>query len=144
MNGVVATRAGWVGGDEVVEVTFDPLLLSRADLEKSAFAGCARKKFVTGTPVRAAEDQKYYLSQSPLRAVPMTSAQAARIHASLQGKDAQRWLSPRQREAALLIQGLTDHPWESLVGVPLDTAWTRLRAQYVAALARQSAQPTGG
>lgn len=130
MDGVVATRAGWIGGSEVVEVRFDPKVLPRAELERRGREGCAERAFPSDSQIRTAEDQKYYLGKSALRSVPMTPAQAARIHAALaQGADAERWLSPRQRAAAAMVRAAPDADWPDAIGVPLAEAWEKLRAR---------------
>jgi hypothetical protein len=136
---VVATRAGWVDQTEVVEVTFDPKVLARADLERRALAGCATRIFAAGTSIRAADDQKYYLKQRDFRFVPMSAAQAARVHASVSTGSAEGWLSPRQRDALRLIRAAPKAPWPDLVGVPLAEAWVRFRTVAGAALPEPAA-----
>jgi len=133
---VVATRAGWAGQTEVVEVTFDPKVLARADLERRALAGCATRTFPAGTPVRAANDQKYYLKQSDFRFVPMSPTQAARVHASVGDGSAEGWLSPRQLSALRLARAAPKQPWPDLVGTPLAEAWVRFRTVAGAAAAK--------
>ena len=49
-------------------------------------------------------DRKFHLQRSPLRYLPLTPAQAARINSDLAaGRDPRRWLSPRQIELAARI-----------------------------------------
>ncbi|NOT34652.1 MAG: hypothetical protein HOP12_10855 [Candidatus Eisenbacteria bacterium] len=123
LDGVVATEAVWLDGKEAVEVTFDSTRLSFAALTRAAVAQQAASHVfarddrqladahaVVGTHgVRTNErgrpapeaDRKFYLSRSPLRALPLSPLQATRINAALhEGSDALRWLSPRQRERA--------------------------------------------
>lgn len=122
-----------------MEVSFDPKVISRADLEKRGLAGCATETFASGSAIRLVEDQKYYLRQTPLRFIPMSAAQAARVHASAQAGDAERWLSPRQMAAAEIVRAAPDAQWEDLVGVPPADAWTRFRARAAELAAAQSA-----
>ena len=137
---MLATTAGWVGEVEVVEVEFDPRAVSyemllahaidrdcavrvftRSDEHQAlASAAVAERAVRTEDPIRVVEDQKYYLSRTPLRYVPMTATQATRINADV--KDAERWLSPRQwalRNAA----NLDRRGRPVLIDVPLTEAW---------------------
>ncbi len=125
--GVVSTRAGWVGGREVVEVEYDPARLDdRALLAAIRRKGCAdrihphdarqaelaREIFDQVAPVLArparsarASDQKFHLRRSPLRNVALTERQQTRVNAAIaQRRSLAPWLSPRQR-AALSVAG---------------------------------------
>lgn len=107
--GVVATRAGWRGGREVVVVDFDETKLSEATLAKHAEdRGCGQ--YVAGSVrVRDASDgdQKYHLQRSRWRYLPLTPSQASRVNAALsRGQSPERWLSPRQRALSLRIAGV--------------------------------------
>ncbi len=123
LPGVVGTRAGWLGGREVVEVRFDPKRTSRERLWRAARrGGCARSVFVPDAgqeraaaavlgadAVRRApgamrsaraSDQQRHLRASPLAALDLTPLQRTRVNAALaSGDDPARWLSPRQRAA---------------------------------------------
>jgi len=123
LEGVVATRAGFLDGEESVELSFDPRVISYPELVKRAAAlKCATRVFarseaqlgaarrlVGGRAVRSDEtaraarrsDQEFYLGRSTLRFLPLTPLQATRVNASLgSGGDPARWLSPRQRTLA--------------------------------------------
>ena len=126
IDGVLHTRAGWLEGKEVVEVAFDPSKISYAELiaraqrlecastvyaRDDAQLATARAK-VAERAVRSdeaakdaeASDQKHALRASPLRSVPMTAAQAAKVNAALAaGQDPMPWLAPSQREAAARV-----------------------------------------
>lgn len=122
IEGVVGTRAGWLGGHEVVQVRYRPGELAWPTLVRRAEAGgCAVRVFVPdgedsdqrlaqarevvgdrasrapGQPRAAkASDQTYYLGRSPLAALELTPLQATRVNADLHsGGDWKRWLSPR-------------------------------------------------
>ena len=119
LEGVVATRAAWVGKLEVVEVAFRPAVLSYSALLDHAIASqCDQAVFATGDEqlalargrvgerarrlegeprVAKDSDQLYYLLQSPLRFLPLTPAQARQVNGALgtQG-DPAAYLSPRQ------------------------------------------------
>jgi thioredoxin family protein len=126
IDGVLATRTGYLDGHEVVEVTFDSAKVSMAELTKKASAiGCATNvyatsdaqldaaKAVAGERARKASgsardaartDRKVYLNRSPLRFLPLTPMQASRINSALRfGRDASELLGPRERALASQI-----------------------------------------
>jgi len=119
LPGVRSTRVGWLDGREVVDVRFDPALLSGTDVLRAAReSGCADRVWVAGReelerardllgeraqplrdePSRAqASDEKYYLGNSPLRFLPLTPLQVTRLNSVLgRGGDSGSVLSPRQ------------------------------------------------
>ncbi len=123
LDGVLATRAGWLEGNEVVEVVFDPAVLGYETLLSSARQmGCAKKVYThdleqlraatklvgddakpPGSPARSARasDQKFALQRNELRYLPLTPMQATKVNAELRrsaGRDPSRQLSPRQRK----------------------------------------------
>jgi len=127
LDGVITTRAGWVGKLEVVEVVFDASRIGYGALLKKAMEmECASKVFVhansqkevvlalapgLSAPIdgRAKDakpsDDKYRLKKSPLRFLPLTPMQATKINAALgSGQAAHRWLSPAQKGLAKKIE----------------------------------------
>lgn len=101
IDGVVATRPGFVDGREVVEVTFDSARTGAERLEAAASAACAVEPAPEGE-FRAAgpEDQKRHLRASRYAALELSEAQQCRVNAALaKGEDPLRWLSPRQHAA---------------------------------------------
>ncbi len=126
LDGVLSTRSGWRDGLEVVQVTFSPSRISYKKLLESAQSlDCASKVFahtdeqldiaraaVGDQAARAsgamrdakASDQKYYLSHSLYRHLPLTPTQATKINAVVkQQKSPEKLLSPRQRQMMELI-----------------------------------------
>ena len=120
LPGVLASRTGSLGGSEVVEVLFDPSVISYRELVREVHRrGCANSVFArTGAQRSTAEevfgdavtpndgllseagpnDQKYYLQRSRLRHLLLTPRQALRANAALAaGLDPGPHLSPRQR-----------------------------------------------
>ena len=146
--GVLATKSGWIERDEVVELVFDPrvtsyeVLLERALREECATAlfprnadqrrvarrlAPSRIRQVAEPTVRE-QESKYYLSQTPLRAVPLTGAQAARINALVdRPEEARKLLSPAQRAFADLLATRPPAELTTAIGVDLLTAWKRLK-----------------
>lgn len=140
LDGVVATRVGYLDGNEALEVLYLPdvisyeTLVDRAagmNVASIAFAAdehqlaAARRRLgerARRTDDRARDagdtDRKYHLQRSPLRWLPLTPAQAARINADLAaGHDGRRWLSPRQIELAGRIEAETQRNSRALTGL---------------------------
>ncbi len=144
LKGLVATRVGFLDGGEVVEVRYDPTTLSlktlletvrsrevaeRVYCEDMASLKMARGVFgedakrVKPSAFRAsAKDLKHGLLASPLRFLPMTPLQAARLNAHPELADGPSILSPAQRA---LLAKLKAHPKgrTSMIGRPFLDAW---------------------
>ncbi|MGI9014346.1 MAG: VPGUxxT family thioredoxin-like (seleno)protein, type 2 [Phycisphaerales bacterium] len=128
VDGVLATRAAWQDGLEVVEVTFDVETLSFTELAKHGqevqcasrifaqddeqdeaarqLAGDAVVRSGSASAMRPAQDsdQKYHLKRTALRYLPLTPMQAARVNAALLSRaDVKQYLSPHQWELAAAI-----------------------------------------
>jgi len=155
IDGVVATKSGWLARREVVVVEFDPQVLDYGDLvRKAEKVNCIAPVFTrddeqhatavrrvgakavrNDDPVRTDEDTKYYLKRSALRFVPMTGLQASRINGHLgvtrgdKGlESAIALLSPRQRA---LFSCIREHPeagWKSAIGRDPVEAWREAEA----------------
>jgi len=144
LDGVVGTMPGFLDGLEVVEVEFDPSrlpydkLLSEAKSMKCASKVFARsdaqlsaaKKSVGDATVRSDEEfrpdkePKYYLLQTPLRHVPMTPLQAARVNAALgRHESADPFLSPRQLALLAAIKSQPKTKWPLAIGQNITAAW---------------------
>lgn len=92
---VLTTEAGWVDGEEVVRVQFDPEEVERAALDAYArdqgFAVSRAKGFGVD------EAPQYYLSRSKWRFLPLSPAQRTRINLALPYRgDVHHVLSPSQ------------------------------------------------
>jgi hypothetical protein len=137
MSGVVATEAGFMGGQEVVRVEFDPTEISLGDfLKKSKESGCASTVFceksaekmtaektvgansvAEKTNFRPDREPKYYLSQTNWRFVPMTEMQAARANSLIgQNQSPISVFSPRQVELESFISKNLKKKWKNRVG----------------------------
>jgi len=96
VKGVLNTEAGFENGHEVVKVSFDPTLVTKAELDAHAEKGkCDNSQ---GQEFRLSKKNTfYYLRNSAYRYVPMTLLQRTRINALLGNrKDARHLLSPTQ------------------------------------------------
>lgn len=120
---MIKTRQSWIGKEEVVEVWFDPKRIGFAQLlEHGRTRECARnvwwrheshaeiarralgdKAAPAPKQMRLDKEQKYYLLQTPLAALPLSEAQACRVNASLADERFFRYLSPRQAKAAATL-----------------------------------------
>jgi len=137
LDGVLATRSGMMGEDEVVEVVYDPAVLGFETLVESARKmDCASAVYAhtagdlalardlvgdlaKPAPERArmvADDQvKYALKRTPMARLPLTPLQAARINADIRlGPDPRRWLSPRQLKLLDAVKQLLEEDPDAL------------------------------
>lgn len=121
IEGVVTARAAWKDRLEVVELSFDPEVVSYADLVRMADGmDCATAVFAhdaeqlaaarervgdraqplgdTSTPIANTDAHQFrHLRATPMFHLPLTDAQANKVNASLQAdRDPRLWLSPRQ------------------------------------------------
>ncbi|MEM8884964.1 MAG: thioredoxin family (seleno)protein, partial [Planctomycetota bacterium] len=76
--------------------------------------------------VRGVKDNKYQLSRTHYRYVPLTPIQATRINANV--RDGARWLSPRQKAYLDLVRADPKAGWPDLLGVELRAAWAKAEA----------------
>lgn len=75
---VVTTEAGWIDGEEVVRVDFDPRVASRSELD-----GYARTEGfgpLEGSLFRSDDEPQFYLRKHAARHLPLTPAQRTRIN----------------------------------------------------------------
>ena len=147
LNGVTATKPGFMGGREVVQVNYNPSVISFDDLaEKAKDARCnshvytndsnektiAKKVVGEGSissesKFRLDKDVKYYLSRTHYKFVPMTEMQAAKVNSQIgRGKSFENYLSPRQIALADKIKTNPKTEWESAVNVDFVKAWNKL------------------
>jgi hypothetical protein len=133
--GVIATRAGFIGGSEVVEVRYDSRVVSyRSLLGRAARLRCADRAFplnpeqravaeevlgsnrvMTAVRFRADGNTKYYLSKTEYRYLPMTDSQKRLANIALyEGREPLDVLSPRQRRALRYIRSHPDRAWSDL------------------------------
>lgn len=131
------TRSGWLDRLEVVEVRFDPTVVSYEQLLTTAIredcatrvyahtaAQLAHAKAAVGdravmlaTPATDAQpsDQLFALGRSPHRFLPLTPMQATKVNADLRlDRDAERWLSPRQRDLLRRIERALERDADAL------------------------------
>ena len=147
IEGVYSTMPGFLHELEVVELQFDPEVVGYDKLVGQAKATeCASKVFARTGPqretaaalvgsgvvrtdeaIRPDKQPKYYLSNTQMKYVPMTSLQACRINSALGNKaDPRRLLSPRQITLLRMTEQHPKAPWPVAVeAVDLVVAWKR-------------------
>lgn len=147
IKGVISTKPGFMGGYEVVELEFNPEIVSFEDLVKKGKLNnvashiftvnsgqSAVAKDIVGegsvsprSSFRADSKPKYYLSGTLYRYVPMTNLQIARVNASLGSlRSPDSFLSPRQLELYKYIENHQELNWpNSLRSSDFNTAWNK-------------------
>ena len=152
MDGVVATLPGFLDGREVVDVTFDPKVLSYDDLVmRAARADCVKPIFTRNDEqkrallkfgglendaraehnedeIRPDKEPKYYLSRTNLRFVPMTPLQAARVNATVRAGDPAGYLAPSQIDLLRRIEAAPEAGWKSMIGVDFLEGFYKVKA----------------
>lgn len=144
IDGVLSTLPGFLERGEVVEVEFDPGVISFEKLVKKAKeAGCAVRVFtrtdgqhriaekIAGSSavrsngkVKPDKEPKYYLLQTKLRFVPMTGLQAARVNGRINEGDHEQFLSPRQLDLLKTIEAHPEAGWKNAIGRDPAAAWS--------------------
>jgi hypothetical protein len=147
IKGVISTKPGFMVGHEVVELEFNPEIISFEDLVKKGRLNnvashiftvnsgqSAVAKDIVGegsvsprSSFRADSRPKYYLSGTLYRYVPMTNLQIARVNASLGSlRSPDSFLSPRQLELYKYIENHQELNWpNSLRSSDFNTAWNK-------------------
>ena len=92
---VITTDAGWVDGEEVVRVRFDPRTASRRDLDD--YARDEGFAVTDGGSFELDREPQFYLRKSPARHLPLTAAQRTQVNLALPYRGPLRdLLSPQQ------------------------------------------------
>ena len=147
IKGVISTKTGFLERHEVVEVTFDPTTIPYKKLAQTARKNQISSRFFTRNKnqqkiakkitdgistlstqaIKPDSQPKYYLSHTPLKYVPMTLLQGARINSAAAYKqDTNQFLSPRQIELLEIIIQNPDVEWIDLINTEdLTSIWER-------------------
>lgn len=128
---VITTDAGWVDGEEAVQVQFDPQAVTLADLNAYAraegFAPAERGSFSLD------REPQFYLRKNPVRHLPLTAAQRTQINLAVPYRTPITDLLSPQQSAWLadpLLQRVSDG---ETYGRDIRHSWSTLRAQLGAA-----------
>ena len=140
LDGVVETRSVWTGPKEAVLVRYHEDVIGRDALIRAARKlDCAQEVLEENAVDRVAKDsdQLYYLRKTPLRWLPLTPAQAARVNGALAARaDAAPWLTQHQRELLEAIVTLGEASDTTLNGLERPRELAAL-AEYTATLERR-------
>jgi hypothetical protein len=99
VDGVMASRTGTIGKDEVVELKFDPKVVDAAALaQRATRMTCFRGVPSTQATLTEDPEQQHTLANHPeFAGVPMTPLQRTKVNAALwDHQDISRFLSPKQ------------------------------------------------
>ena len=93
---VIETDAGWIGGEEVVRIGFDPGATNIQALDD--FAAAEGFQRIAARSFRLDSEPQFYLRKSRFRYLPLSPAQRTAINLALPyGRDAEELLGPQQR-----------------------------------------------
>jgi len=145
IEGVISTNPGFMKGYEVVDVEYDPNVISYNELLEYAkgenvanhvFVKHEAQKNVAGKVVgessvsdlsnfRPDSDPKHYLSQTTYKYVPMTALQSSRVNAAIgSGRSPDDFLSPQQLDLLKFIKNHPEMKWQSSVNaLDFPQAW---------------------
>ena len=156
MDGVIETRSGFLGGGEIVEVSFDPRRLPYGELlqyaadndctskvftrsdehQKIASAAIGKRSQRSDEAIRVDKDPKFYLGKTALAYLPMSELQANRVNATINGGDWSQWLSPRQIERVAAIEKRLKRPKLPQPPVAIGVDMVKAQAALDAALSK--------
>jgi Fe-S cluster assembly scaffold protein SufB len=152
MDGVTKTRAGWLRGREVVEVTYDPATLPFEELLGQGLrAGVVNQVFTrtdaqqahaklrvagsavrTDEAIRLDEQPKYHLSGTLWRHLPLTDLQSARLNAMVwkqaPAAECEALLTPAQLALWKRIQAHPKAGWPMAIDVDYEDALAAAQA----------------
>jgi len=136
MDGVLSTEPGYMNGHEVVKIEYNPYVTSLDKIvPKANKVNCADEVYVdekikVNVPVKSTSnyrkdrDDKYYLSRTPYKIIPMTDLQAAKVNSAIGSRlSPEKYLSPRQIE---LFNYLKNRNVNSQIGSDIEKVWNKL------------------
>lgn len=145
INGVVSTTAGFMSGREVVEVEYNPKLISGADLIKQGQkVNCADEVYLDKknkslqehitikeySTFKADKELKYYLFNTKYKHIPMSALQAAKINSLLsEGKSIEFLLSPYQLMWLEKIKDVPKNKLANYIGKDFELAFQDFNKQ---------------
>lgn len=138
IDGILSTEPGFMHGREVVKIQYNPYETNLNEIvAKAEKVNCADEVYVNkkeiiklNIPVKSVSkyrvdnDNKYYLSRSPYKIIPMSALQASKVNSAIgSGLNPENYLSPRQIE---LFNYLKNNYSINLIGTPLINKWYEL------------------
>lgn len=121
-EGVLSTEPGFIGGNEIVKVSYDANKVSQAQLQThAAKANCTPMAAKEG--YRTDKDVQYYLKKSVYQYLPLSQIQRTKVNSALaNGRDPKEYLSPQQLKWLEQVKAKTGkHP--VLYDQPIEKAW---------------------
>jgi len=132
---VITTDAGWIDGDEVVRVHFDPRLASREELD--AFAHAEGFSPTSRGGFRLDREPQFYLRKDRARHLPLTPAQRTRINLAVPYRGSLADLLSPQQSAWLSDPRLERSSVDDAYRHDIRRSWPALAAQLGLAPAEQ-------
>ena len=150
MEGVVNTLPGFMDGREVVQVEYDPAVISFPELvERAEKEQCASHVYTTtklqekqaaevvGTrsvskesKFRLDREPKYYLSKTHYAYLPMTPLQAIKVNSAIGSRTSpDRYLSPKQLQLAAHFKKEGTSQFEKAINKDFLQAWEAVGEQ---------------
>ncbi|MFL6755089.1 MAG: VPGUxxT family thioredoxin-like (seleno)protein, type 2 [Sphingomicrobium sp.] len=124
---VITTDAGWVDGEEVVRVHFDPRVASREDLD--AYARAEGFSASDGGSFGLDREPQFYLRKNPARHLPLTPAQRTKINLAVPYRGALADLLSPQQSAWLSDPQLERSSSDEAYREDIRQSWPALAAQ---------------
>jgi len=125
--GVITTDAGWVDGEEAVQVHFDPREVSRSDLD--AYARAEGFSPTESGRFELDREPQFYLRKSPARYLPLTPAQRTQINLAVPYRGSLADLLSPQQSAWLVDPQLERSSGDEAYRRDLRQSWPALAAQ---------------
>jgi hypothetical protein len=124
---VITTDAGWVDGEEVVQVHVDPREVSRADLD--AYARAEGFNPTESGGFQFDREPQFYLRKTPVRYLPLTPAQRTRINLAVPYRDPLVDVLSPQQSAWLADPKLQRSSGDETYRHDIRQSWPALMAQ---------------
>jgi hypothetical protein len=124
---VITTDAGWVDGEEVVQVHFDPREISRSDLD--AYARAEGFNPIEAAGFELDREPQFYLRKNTARHLPLTPAQRTRINLAVPYRNPLADLLSPQQSAWLADPQLQRVSGDEVYRQDIRQSWPSLLAQ---------------
>ena len=124
---VITTDAGWVDGEEVVQVQFDPREVSRRDLD--AYARVEGFDPINTGRFELDREPQFYLRKNAARHLPLTPAQRTRINLAVPYRDPLTDILSPQQSAWLADPRLPQSSGDEAYRLDVRKSWPALVAE---------------
>jgi hypothetical protein len=124
---IITTDAGWVDGEEVVQVHFDPREVTRPDLD--AYAQTEGFSPIESGGFELDREPQYYLHKNAARHLPLTPAQRTRINLAVPYREWLANLLSPQQSAWLADERLQRSSGDQTYRQDIRKSWPALAAQ---------------